>query len=235
MNLYYISFILLISTTSLYAQTIKDSLFKEARRGHRSFNYTEARKRIFNDLDLKQDAKGYYIEGVYCQNKHYPFNGEHPNGRIPDHSELNTEHTWPQSKFTTGFKKGLQKSYLHHLFPANSKINSDRGNFPFADVNPTRNISCDLSRFGEPVRGGKGSYFEPPQAHKGNVARAMFYFSVRYQVSIDPVQEYYLRLWHAEDPVDANEKKRHEMIYEIQGNRNPFIDNPQLVEQVEDF
>lgn len=190
---------------------------------------------MFNEIYLKQDAKGYYVEDVYCQSKQYPFGGQHPNGRIPDHETFNTEHTWPQSKFSTRFRSAIQKTDLHHLFPALSRINSERGNYPFAEVNPTRNLSCAISQFGAAITTGSGNYFEPPHEHKGNVARAMFYFSVRYQISIDPVQEHYFRLWHKEDPVTAEDRENHEKIFKIQGNRNPFIDSPELVDQIEDF
>jgi len=36
--------------------------------------------------------------------------------------------------------------------------------------------------------------------------------------------------WHLEDPVDDNELYRHEAVFARQGNRNPFIDYPELVE-----
>jgi len=32
--------------------------------------------------------------------------------------------------------------------------------------------------------------------------------------------------WHQEDPVDAIEMRRNDVVYGFQGNRNPFIDNP---------
>lgn len=35
--------------------------------------------------------------------------------------------------------------------------------------------------------------------------------------------------WHLDDPVDAEEMARNEIIYRLQGNRNPFIDNPDWV------
>lgn len=219
----------------IQAESMKETLFKEASEGHRSFSYEEARIKLFNEIYLQNNLNGYFIEGVYCQEKHYPFSGQHPNGRVPNPRIFNTEHTWPQSKFSTRFSKDEQKSDLHHLYPTFSKINSERGSLPFADVNSRRELSCDESLSGSPVRGGRGNYFEPPQEHKGNVARAMFYFSVRYQISIDPVQELYLRLWHEEDPSDEMERIHHERIYQLQGNRNPFIDDATLVNLINDF
>lgn len=227
------SFLLLSAPVN--AESLKEVLFRETKSGQISFSYDNARKKMFNEIYLEKDAEGFYIEDVYCQDKYYPFAGQHPNGRLPDPVVFNTEHTWPQSKFSNRFSANTQKTDLHHLFPTFSRINSERGNLPFAEVNAERELSCDESHRGHPVRGGNGTYFEPPDEHKGNVARAMFYFSIRYQTPIDPVQEYYLRLWHKEDPVDATEKARHERIAELQGNRNPFIDRPEYVDQITDF
>ncbi len=39
-----------------------------------------------------------------------------------------------------------------------------------------------------------------------------------------------LLAWHAEDPVDAREAARNDAVYQFQGNRNPFIDNPAWVD-----
>ncbi len=38
--------------------------------------------------------------------------------------------------------------------------------------------------------------------------------------------------WHLADPVDSLEQRRNNRIYELQKNRNPFIDNPQWVKAI---
>ena len=38
--------------------------------------------------------------------------------------------------------------------------------------------------------------------------------------------------WHNSDPVDEFEKVRNERSYEVQGNRNPFIDYPEFAEMI---
>lgn len=54
--------------------------------------------------------------------------------------------------------------------------------------------------------------------------------------SIKLWMELILRDWHALDAVDTYELARNDLIYsELQRNRNPFIDYPQLVEQISDF
>ena len=96
------------------------------------------------------------------------------------------------------------------------------------------NKTCQTSRRGMAI-GSSLTAFEPPENHRGNVARALFYFSVRYKIQIDPLEEGYLRDWHREDPVDAEERKRNDEIFKIQQNRNPFIDEPLLVDDIRDF
>ena len=48
-------------------------------------------------------------------------------------------------------------------------------------------------------------------------------------------EEVFLKQWHRDDPVDQDEIRRNEKIYQIQGNRNPFIDDPELVDQIDNF
>ncbi len=59
--------------------------------------------------------------------------------------------------------------------------------------------------------------------------------SYQYKLSLDADLEDRLRHWHLMDPPDAWEEKRNSMIEVVQGNRNPFIDHPELVERVRDF
>ena len=94
---------------------------------------------------------------------------------------------------------------------------------------------------------------------QGDVARALFYMDVRYEGGVHAVTGvaepdliltdddgqvvvsgvnaatgYMGRLsvllaWHEQDPVDALERQRNEVIAAYQGNRNPFIDHPEWV------
>ena len=63
----------------------------------------------------------------------------------------------------------------------------------------------------------------------------MFYFSVRYNMDISSSVERTLKKWHELDPVDEAEMKRNQEIYLIQGNRNPFIDFPELASRISNF
>ncbi len=200
---------------------------------HRSIGYKGARKVLFGKLHLEEDGDGYFVRDVYCRKKITRSESRVGPNIIPNNNVINCEHTWPQSKFNSSFPKGLQKSDLHHLFPTDSQANSIRGNNEFADVDGDAVRNCDGSYYG--VEKWQGGHFEPPKEHKGNVARALFYFSVRYKIRISPSQEEYLREWHELDPVDQEEVERNEMIQTVQGNRNPFIDYPELAGQISDF
>ncbi len=114
-------------------------------------------------------------------------------------------------------------------------MNSVRGNFNFGDVEKdVRVLKCPTSRFGY-IGQTRDHFFEPPAAHKGNVARALFYFSVRYMIPIKSIEEEALKRWNKLDPVDQAERDRNDRIQQIQGNRNPFIDYPELTDSVSNF
>ncbi len=208
---------------------VRDSLQDLARKNHHDLGYNSARRKLMGDIYLQQDSKDYFITDVYCEQE---YSSPGP-GTIPDHTVINVEHTWPQSRFG-GHDKGMQKSDLHHLFPSDSVMNSVRGNHPFGEVDVAlQTLECSSSQYGLSPSGDV--VFEPPARHKGNVARALFYFSVRYNLSIDSEQEETLRKWHEADPVDQEEFQHHEDIKQIQGNVNPFIENPHLVDSVSNF
>lgn len=180
-------------------------------------------------LNYHNDQRGSYVWDVYCQ-KPFPI---HP-GEMPSPNELNIEHTWPQSRFTNRFPPHVQKSDLHHLFPTDSVANGHRGHMTFGEVvRATKDMPCDGIQVGQNSHGE--IVFEGPAEHKGDMARAIFYFAVRYHMDIDPREEAALRKWHEEDPVSPEEMKRNDMIEKIQGNRNPFVDHPEYVEQIASF
>lgn len=230
-------FLIVASQLSYGFYDLKAELQQTSAEQQVSLSYREAREKLFNQIDLKQDANGSYFVDVYCREKFYHYKkGESVGTKIPDAKFMNCEHTWPQSMFSRSFPSELQKTDLHHLYPAGSRINSERGNYPFAEINTDGGTTCaQFASKGKAESTQEGTYFEPPLEQKGNVARSMFYFSTRYKIAIDAVQEYYLRQWHILDPVDAEERARHEKIAKIQKNRNPYIDDPGLVNQVLDF
>lgn len=182
---------------------------------HKSVDYTTARQLVM----LKVDNRNGNIECVYT--------GRALNigQEMPPSESMNIEHTWPQSKGA----KGVAKTDIHHLFPTDSKANTVRSSHPFGIV--------ESSSPKYAVGGSKcdGNVFEVRKQHRGNVARAMFYFSTRYNQKIDPDQEAVLRKWHKEDPVDANEVTRNDRVEAIQNNRNPYIDHPEYVNMISDF
>ncbi len=198
---------------------------------HKKLNYRDARTALFGQLHLERDKGGeYFVHDVYCDIDYYSSSkvGRIGPNKIPNHTVINCEHTWPQSKFNHYSR--YQKSDLHHLFPTNSRANSIRDSHDFGEIKSDRGLSreCTSSQY-------ENRNFEPPKKHKGNVARAMFYFAVRYKMTISRRVESTLRKWHESDPVDSKELKRNDAIYEIQGNRNPFIDYPELVSRISNF
>lgn len=235
-----LTFVLILFTLAgaTAAPLVHDSYWQEIQNlttdGHNPLTeYERTREYLMQEVYIKKDEQGYYINDVYCGIKYRKKVG--PNS-MPNHSELNVEHTWPQSRFNKRKNRAFQKADLHHLFPANSKANGKRGNLPFYEFDGGRVATpkCAASRYGRIEGTGKNG-FEPPANHKGNVARALFYFSLRYDIRISDYEEMILRQWHLLDPVDEEELRRNSLIETIQGNRNPFIDEPELSDLISDF
>jgi endonuclease I len=157
---------------------------------------------------------------------------------------IDTEHTWPQSKGAMG----QARSDMHHLYPTRREVNSSRGSDPFAEIPdaetdrwfrknqmltsiPTSNID----EYSE--KDDIASLFESREDHKGNVARAMFYFYTMYKQEANsadptffPLQKDILYDWHRTDPVDSLESARTSLIATYQeGIKNPFIIDSSLV------
>lgn len=153
-------------------------------------------------------------------------------------SDPNTEHTYAQSWFSSS-QSSIKKADVHHLFPTRMQANSARGNLPLANV--ASYSSSEVFYANEPwqsYRGNDGyghTVWEPAPQSKGNVARALMYFTVRYndgliQGGVNMLAT--LMQWHAQDPVDASEQARNQAVYQYQNNRNPFVDHPEFVNRI---
>lgn len=207
---------------------------------HHPVGYDEARRKLFGEIHLVKVGAEYGLPDVYCEKTFLP--GDFKSGEavpgpntIPEGNVVNAEHTWPQSRFNPGSEVGTQKCDMHHLFPTDNKMNSIRGNLKFGEVdNPREVLKCPIAKIGRSSK-SQNEIFEPPTKHKGNVARALFYFSIRYKLHIDPSEEAFLKKWNREDPVDSFESERNDRIEQIQGNRNPFVDHPELADAISDF
>ena len=138
---------------------------------------------------------------------------------------FNTEHVVPQSWFDG---EEPMRGDLHHLFACEPSCNSMRSNHPYHDFH---SYEPELAATG--IRSGCGMVengkFEPEYG-KGIVARAVFYFALRYRdvIKLETHMNFDVLLtWHFEHPVTLYEKHRNAAIQELQGNRNPFIDFPE--------
>ncbi|MBE6594358.1 MAG: hypothetical protein E7644_01025 [Ruminococcaceae bacterium] len=145
----------------------------------------------------------------------------------------NREHVWPKS--LGGFDNSGAGSDLHHIRPSDATVNAKRDNLKYGNV--TNGATATGSTLVEGASGGTYSspYFEPLDNVKGDVARICLYVYVRYGgelskcSSITTVFESVdvLLEWCELDPVDEWEMSRNDVVEEIQGNRNVFIDYPE--------
>ena len=155
---------------------------------------------------------------------------------VEDALPFNCEHVVPQSWFT---KKEPMRGDLHHLFACETRCNSFRSNTPydeFADFPEPTAAGPALDVVRDDCGKSAANGFEP--AHrKGPAARAVFYFLLRYPGEVQPGEmppqrQQMLLLWHEQDPVTEWERHRNVAIFERQGNRNPFIDHPELARRL---
>jgi len=156
----------------------------------------------------------------------------------------NREHSWPRSYFNEG---APMESDLFHIYPTDGYVNGKRADLPYGVVDTTQPFyqSLNGSRSGTNIYPGySGTVFEPIDSFKGDLARSYFYMTTRYygedsgwdswamangaelkQWAIDMLMD-----WHHNDPVSAKEIDRNNAIFDLQENRNPFIDYPEFAD-----
>jgi endonuclease I len=165
----------------------------------------------------------------------------------------NREHSFPKSWF--GGEVSPMYRDLVHIYPTDGYVNAQRGNYPYGEVESANWTSQNGSKRGS----GKSSMgytdivFEPIDAYKGDFARTYFYMVTCYE---DRVVAWFnnaeakpilagnsypafkdwavdlLLKWHRQDAVSPKEIDRNNVVMDVQGNRNPFIDYPELVEYI---
>jgi len=159
----------------------------------------------------------------------------------------NREHGMPQSTFY-----GIYPMYsdLHYLIPTDAYINQRRSNYPYARNNGSSLTFTNGSKLGKSTTPGySNTVYEPIDEFKGDVARYLLYFVVRYEGSLnifnhllatsplDGTEEkgyesWYITMlkeWNALDPVSQREIDRNNAVFAIENVRNPFIDHPEYV------
>ncbi|MFH1811510.1 MAG: endonuclease [Pseudomonadota bacterium] len=204
----------------LEGEPLRDAIRQNSAR-HVELGYTEARQVMFGAVDNKQGQVFDVYAGRTIQTQGIPEAGG-PGG-------VNTEHTRPKS---TGVKDTAAVSDLHHLFPTDTEANARRSSLPFGEVETVK-WSKGESKLGLDKNGQL--VFEPPEAHKGNVARSQFYVSTVYGLKVPDAEEAVLRQWNKLDPVDSAERQRNDAISAYQENRNAFVDDPELADRIKDF
>lgn len=229
----------------LYDQQLLDSLTSQYK-PEVVLNYGNARDYLYGKVYNENDT----VECVYSGHKLHLPQGVDPSTFLFQNGSndgINCEHTYPRSKGADE-DNGNAYSDMHHLFPTRSQVNSGRENFPYAEIpdeesthwyfqnEVKNNIPFQyINSYSERVNGR----FEPREAHKGNVARAIFYFYTMYKEEADEADAYFFDIqketlckWNLSDPVDENEIMRTFLIAEKQDDLgNPFIIDNSLVDR----
>ena len=133
---------------------------------------------------------------------------------------------------------------MHNLFPSKDNVNSSRSNKPYAEIPDAQTTtwyrlaqsqtSVPTSDIDEWSESGPGA-FEPREVHKGNAARAAVYFFTVYEAVSDAdfllAQRDAFVAWDGLDPADADELVRTYEISLRQGNVNPYVLDPSLLDR----
>lgn len=198
-------------------------------KGHTEYSYNDL-KEILKETDEDPDNSNNIIL-LYTgrsQNKNTFGGGA---------NDWNREHVWAKSHGDFGNTPPCGTD-AHHIRPTDASVNSARGNKDFDNggIQHPEATGCYYTDF----------TWEPRDEVKGDVARMIFYMSVRYEgdngepdlevvdwVNTSPNPEHgkfsTLYEWHQQDPPDDFEINRNNVIYSYQHNRNPFIDHPEFL------
>jgi len=162
---------------------------------------------------------------------------------------MHIEHSFPKSWWGSYVNSAYQD--LFHLYPADASANESKNNLPLGEVSGVPGFDNGVTKVG--TNSFETTYtdkcFEPADEFKGDFARSYFYIASVYE-NLAPLMQSpmvitgstypfwrpwaidLLLKWNKQDPVSPKELTRIEKVYGIQGNRNPFIDYPDLAEYI---
>lgn len=164
---------------------------------HEIQSYTPGVWNAINSYDIREDGK---IWEIYSGISNFTPKVDQDGGEEINEEGVvyNREHAMPKS----WFKEANQDYYstnvypmftdLHHLFPTDRRVNTIRSNYPYGEVdkskNPTKQSAGGFSKFGicDPSIGytivnGTARVFEPNDEYKGDLARVYFYMATCYE------------------------------------------------------
>ena len=192
-----------------------------------------------------RDTTNNMVIDMYSNVERY-FNPNQPTASVKN---CDIEHMFPNSWF--GGEAGNKHAYcdLHHLVPADYSANRSKSNRGPGIPIPPYTFDNGVWINGDDA--DEVGVFCPPDEYKGDFARAFFYIASTYgdtaiwikeavpnHMTNDNWQEFLpktrdlLLSWHRNDPVSDKERIRMNIVYQLQGNRNPFIDYPCLAEYI---
>ena len=203
----------------------------------------------FQTTDKKENGK---VWDMYSNKRDFEFvtDQDKGSGGTTEGEYYNREHSWPNSWF--GAKVMPMYTDLHHMYPTDKLVNNKRANNPFGETNgETFKSANEFSKLGKCTYPGyEGTVFEPNGLYKGDFARTYFYMVTCYEEKLPDWYTNYaesrptldgktypglsdwqlemLLKWAKNDPVSDKETNRNNAVWEIQNNRNPFIDYPEL-------
>ena len=196
----------------------------------------------YRKTDKRADG---YVRDWYSNITNYRFGTDQAGSYSKEGDCYNREHTVPQSWFN---EASPMKADIVHVVPSDAKINGVRSNYPFGEVlNITTQSANGYSKLGScKTVGYSGTVFEPNDDIKGDLARIYFYMATCYVsqcsswsggifTGSDGLVKWTLDMmmqWSKQDPIDDVELARNEAVYEVQRNRNPFVDYPGLEEYI---
>lgn len=166
-------------------------------------------------------------------------------------NKMQREHAVPKSWWKQGGNVEYTPAYsdMWNLYPSDASANQAKSNYPFGETRTTK-FDNGVTKIGAPKAGyggGSSTVFEPADEYKGDFARTIFYMATVYDElswvydymfvsntypSLVPWAVNMLLQWSRQDPVSQKEIDRNDYVEQYQGNRNPFVDFPNLAEYI---